>query len=82
MIDIEPTSESNINPSHYKCHGMECIDEMEVVFGIERVISFCVCNAWKYRYRCDNKGKHDEDLAKSDWYLAKAKELESRRWSK
>lgn len=63
------------HPSHYNTHEMECIDEMVVAFGKEAVISFCICNAWKYRYRADSKGKHDEDLKKSDWYIRKAKEL-------
>ncbi len=70
--------EKNVNhPDHYNTHPMECIDEMVVVFGFDAVIDFCKCNAWKYRYRAGNKDDIKQDLAKSDWYLNKAKELQS-----
>jgi len=63
------------HPKHYNREGgMECIDEMILVFGREAVKNFCLCNAWKYRYRAaDKNGK--EDLKKSDWYLKKYKEF-------
>lgn len=63
------------HPKHYNREGgMECIDEMILVFGKEAVKSFCLCNAWKYRYRAADKNG-EEDLKKSDWYLQKYKEL-------
>ena len=63
------------HPSHYNREGaMECVDEMELVFGRRAVIIFCLLNAWKYRYRAADKNGY-EDLKKSDWYLAKYKEL-------
>ena len=62
-------------PKHYNREGgMECIDEMILVFGKEAVEHFCLCNAWKYRYRATDKNG-EEDLKKSDWYLKKYKEL-------
>lgn len=61
------------HPSHYN-HGMECIDEMILIFGEEVVAHFCLCNAWKYRYRALDKGGR-EDIDKSHWYMAKFKEL-------
>ena len=66
----------NVNhPKHYNREGgMECIDEMILVFGKEAVKHFCLCNAWKYRYRAADKNG-EEDLKKSDWYLSKYKEL-------
>lgn len=66
----------NINhPSHYCQEGsMECIDEMIMLFGKEEVMHFCKLNAWKYRKRALYKNK-EEDMKKSDWYLAKYKEL-------
>ena len=66
----------NVNhPKHYNREGgMECIDEMILVFGKEAVKHFCLCNAWKYRYRAADKNG-EEDLKKSDWYLNKYKEL-------
>lgn len=66
------------HPAHYKRDGaMECIDEMLIVFGKEAVINFCLCNAYKYRYRAGLKDNKEEDLAKSDWYIKKAAELKS-----
>ena len=63
------------HPQHYNRDGaMECIDEMITVFGKDIVACFCLCNTWKYRYGASNKG-HEEDLAKSDYYMDKYKEL-------
>ena len=64
------------NPHHYQTNDLECIDEMLVVFGKQAVINFCNLNAWKYRYRSENKGGQ-EDLAKADWYLRKSLELQT-----
>ena len=61
------------NPPHYT-HGMECIDEMILLFGEEIVKAFCMCNAWKYRKRALYKNG-EEDMKKSDWYINKIKEL-------
>ena len=63
-------------PPHYTNRMHECIEEMRCVFGVDAVIAFCKCNAWKYRYRANSKGKHEEDMAKSDWYINKAMELQ------
>lgn len=61
------------HPNHYNS-GMECIDEMLLIFGKEATEHFCLLNAWKYRYRAiDKNGK--EDLEKSHWYINKYKEL-------
>lgn len=60
-------------PPHYK-HGMECIDEMIQLFGREATMNFCLLNAWKYRKRAIHKNGQ-EDMDKSDWYIAKYVEL-------
>lgn len=62
------------HPSHYTMGGMECIDEMILIFGKEAVKHFCICNAWKYRKRAMFKNGQ-EDMDKSDWYINKYKEL-------
>ncbi len=62
------------HPNHYTNGGMECIDEMILVFGKEVVRCFCLCNAWKYRYRALYKNQ-EEDMQKSHWYMKKFKEL-------
>lgn len=64
-------------PPHYT-HGMECIDEMILIFGVEKVKAFCLCNAWKYRKRALYKNG-EQDMEKSDWYINKLKELESKK---
>lgn len=65
----------NVNhPTHYNQDGMECIDEMVLVFGVEVVKHFCLCNVWKYRYRANEKNGR-EDLEKANWYINKFKEL-------
>jgi hypothetical protein len=62
----------NINPDHYKnSTSLECIESMEIMFGKEAVINFCLCNAFKYIWRWKNKNG-EEDLEKADWYLHKA----------
>lgn len=64
------------HPSHYMCHEMECIDEMELLFGITATMIFCKLCAWKYRYRAGSKGSAEEDQKKADWYINKYKELD------
>lgn len=65
------------HPKHYNREGgMECIDEMVLLFGYEETMTFCKLNAWKYRYRAADKNG-EEDLKKSDWYLQKYAELKS-----
>lgn len=63
------------HPKHY-CRegGMECLEEMELVFGADAVRTFCLLNAWKYRYRAADKNGA-QDLKKSDWYMQKYREL-------
>lgn len=73
---VDEPKEMVNHPSHYNQGTMECIDEMELIFGKRAVMDFCVCNAWKYRARAAYKGNPEEDMAKADWYLAKYKELE------
>ena len=80
VFPVETPQEEDVvnHPSHYTQGGMECIDEMVLVFGIEATMNFCLLNTWKYRKRAPFKGKLEEDMKKSDWYLAKYKELEDR----
>lgn len=65
------------HPDHYnRENALQCIDEMILIFGKEAVKNFCLCNAWKYRYRAMSKNG-EEDLKKSDWYIRKYKELKA-----
>lgn len=58
------------HPSHYQKGGKECIDVMLELYGIQAVIHFCECNAFKYRWRAGLKtGESTEvDLKKAKWY--------------
>jgi hypothetical protein len=69
--------EDKVNhPTHYAdtC-SLECIQVMQLVFGTDAVMDFCLCNAFKYMWRYKNKNGQ-EDLKKCDWYLNKAEELD------
>lgn len=69
----------NVNhPGHCETGKYECIEVMQEAIGVEETKGFCLCNAFKYIYRC--KSKHSspvEDVKKAVWYLNKFLELES-----
>lgn len=79
---IEPSEweaiEDAVNhPKHYETGKFECIDVMIEAIGKDEAKGFCLCNAFKYIYRCTKK--HDspvEDVKKAVWYLEKFLELE------
>lgn len=64
------------HPSHYE-HGIECIDEMILLFGVMETMSFCKLNSHKYRKRALDKGGR-EDINKSDWYMKEYAYLDSK----
>lgn len=70
----EPTNDPVNHPNHYCQGGIECIDAMEAAFGKQTVANFCICNAFKYIFRCKNKNGL-EDVKKARWYLDKYLEL-------
>ena len=55
-------------PAHY--HGTECIENMRKLFGDEAVRWFCICNAYKYRFRDGSKPgvTAEQDEKKARWY--------------
>ena len=77
----QSTSEVN-HPSHYNHGGMETIDKMIKLYGIEKVKAFCELNAFKYRDRAGYKGNRDSDITrdinKALWYENKLKELNNK----
>lgn len=78
---VEILSDNINHPDHYCRDGaMECIEEMILLFGKDVVKHFCLCNAWKYRYRAGMKDNAEEDIKKSDWYIQKYKELRDGCW--
>lgn len=67
------------HPKHYLREGaIECIDEMELIYGPEALMHFCLLSCHKYRYRAGLKNNGYEDLEKSDWYMRKYKELKKK----
>lgn len=40
-------------------------------------MAYCLLNAFKYRMRLGHKDDISQDLAKEQWYLAKAQELKN-----
>lgn len=66
------------SPEHYTSGSVECIDAMVETQGIEAVIGFCICNAFKYLWR-HNLKNGIEDVKKASWYLNKAVQLYDRK---
>lgn len=68
----EETASTIDHPSHYSGAKYECIEVMREVFGDEATKNFCICNAFKYIWRCGKKHESpDEDINKAIWYLNK-----------
>lgn len=73
-----PTPESNnISKQLRKNNPMGCFEEMLQVFGVEAVMAYCRCSAWKHRHDALQKDKYSEDNIKAGWYLKKLAELEA-----
>lgn len=57
------------HPSHYadSC-SIECIESMEIAFGVKYMAVYCLINAYKYLWR--RKAKNGlQDVEKALWYL-------------
>lgn len=65
-------------PQH-KQHVMGCFEEMLQVFGVEAVMAYCRCSAWKHRHDAMQKDKYNEGNIKAEWYLKKLAELDSKK---
>ena len=65
------------HPSHYQSNGKECIEVMLEEFGEVAVYNFCICNAFKYKFRAGKKegNSKEQDLAKAKWYEDYAKKI-------
>lgn len=76
MYVAKAESKDMVNhPDHYKAGGLECIDVMLELYGKDAVMAFCMCNAFKYQWRCNNKGNCKQDIEKARWYNDKFLEL-------
>lgn len=67
------------HPTHYKVNNLECIDAMEELFGKEQTQDFCLLNAFKYIWRCENKENKVQDIEKAKWYLQKYLDIEQKK---
>lgn len=79
FLENGPATESS-NASkqrHHKLHSVWCFDEMLQVFGVEAVMAYCKCAAWKHRHDALHKDKYNEDDIEARWYLKKLAELDS-----
>ena len=77
--DDNNLNEETNHPSHYNIPGRrECIVEMEDVLGPKAVYYFCLGNSFKYRYRKNDKGERDSDIAKAKWYDEYSKKIYER----
>lgn len=67
----------NVNhPKHYKCFpDMESIDVIQAALTPEEFNGFCKGNFLKYRMRAGDKDLLEQDIAKSNWYRDKYKEV-------
>ena len=75
-VDEDEEHDAVNHPSHYE-HGIECIDEMILLYGVMETMSFCKLNSHKYRKRAFDKGGK-EDMDKSDWYMKEYAYLDSK----
>lgn len=66
-----------VNPDHYKSRlGVECSELMKDRLGEDCYFGFCLCNAFKYLFRCRHKNPTlNEDVRKAHWYLSAAVSL-------
>ena len=71
------TTETVNHPAHYGAGAFECINVMKEAIGLEDTKGFCLCNAFKYIYRCTKKHVTPvEDVKKAIWYLNEYLKLE------
>ena len=66
--DYDPVNK----PPHYLVSGgVECIDYMRQILGLQGFIDYCHGNVIKYQHRYKYKGKPVEDMEKAQDYLNK-----------
>lgn len=61
-------------PAHYNMGGIECIDYIKQVLGLQGYIDYCHGNMIKYQHRYKYKNNPAEDMKKAEWYLSKMNE--------
>lgn len=66
MSEFDPVE----RPAHYNVgDGIECIDYIRQVLGLEGFIAYCHGNMLKYQHRYKYKQRPVEDMRKAEFYL-------------
>ena len=66
----------NKNSAHYDTGKTSAIEELEKLLTVTEMIGFCKGNIFKYKYRLEEKGQKESDIAKIKTYEAYLKLLE------
>lgn len=71
MAEMLSISYDSVNkPFHYNhTDGVECIDYIKQVLGLDGFIDYCHGNMIKYQHRYKYKRNPVEDMEKAQWYL-------------
>lgn len=78
VTDGDPIKYEHVNhPTHYNRYSVEVIEMLRRIYGTEETALFCEMTAFVYRMRMGTKPDNpfEQELAKEEWNLAKAKEL-------
>lgn len=62
------------HPPHYTQGGIECIDAMKEMLGLDGFIAYLRGTIMKYNWRLLHKHNPREDAGKMAWYQAKLNE--------
>lgn len=71
------TKDNVNNPAHYGKGAIECIDYIEDFLSEEEYVGYLRGNIAKYLHRWRYKNQ-EEDLLKSQWYLARLIKLQGK----
>lgn len=76
---MEENKEQVNHPSHYMALGIEVLDIMECIWGIDDLITYCRMNSLKYRLRAGHKDDAMQDIQKALFYEDYAQKLQEKR---
>lgn len=73
----EDTENMNKNATKLKqerVEAKECLEELIVIFGEEKVKTFCIMSVWECRKKALTENK-EENIEKANWFLLQCKRL-------
>jgi len=75
MTDTIGSFNDVTKPFHYNREGgIECIEYIKQVLGLDGFVAYCRGNVIKYNHRAMYKGNPTQDMAKAQQYLEWANE--------